>query len=52
MAKSREVQWSHPPLTIQSFFEAYKDRFPVIAMVTKGFHGNSEIDTLSSNQVS
>ena len=51
MAFRKPIKWSSPSLSIQELIGRYENSLPVIAMVTKGYYGEDEIDTLASNQV-
>ncbi len=51
MAFRKPISWSSPPLSALQMIEDYEGQLPVIAMVTKGFYGEDEINTIASNQV-
>ena len=51
MAFRKPIKWSSPSLSTQELIDRYGNRLPIIAMVTKGYYGEDEIDTLASNQV-
>ena len=51
MAFQKSIKWSSFSLSTSELVDDYKGRFPIIAMVTKGYYGEDEIDTIASNQV-
>ena len=51
MAFQKPIKWSSFSLSTTELIEDYKGRLPIIVMVTKGYYGEDEIDTIASNQV-
>ena len=51
MAFQKPIKWSSFSLSTLELVEDYKGRLPIIAIVTKGYYGEDEIDTIASNQV-
>ena len=51
MAFQKPIKWSSSSLSTTELMEDYKGRLPIIVMVTKGYYGEDEIDTIASNQV-
>ena len=51
MAFQKPIKWSSFSLSTTELIDDYKGRLPIIVIVTKGYYGEDEIDTIASNQV-
>ncbi len=51
MAATKEIVWSKETYTTRTLLEKHADKFPLIVMVTRGYCGQDDIETLASQQV-
>ncbi len=46
-----DVNWCDEAYSPTELLEAYKDKLPIITVVTNGYYGQSEMDTFAQDQV-
>ena len=47
-----EIKWSYQILASRNLIERFGDSFPIFVLVTKGYYGAQELETLAVDQVS